>query len=168
MESEVKLLGHPIHPMLVVFPAGLFTVSVLFDVLYRVIREPGLSIAAYYMIAAGLVSGVLAAIFGAMDWIRLPYNSRAWNMGIWHAMGNFLVLGLFLLNWLRRKDNLNLVPEDATLVLSVIGLGLLLLTAWIGGELVYRLGIGVDRGANVNAPSSLTEPSPSPSNVERT
>ena len=166
MESKVKLLGHPVHPMLVVFPTGLLIASVLFDVLYKVTREPGLSIAAYYMIAAGLMSGVLAAIFGAIDWIRLPYNSRASNLGLWHAIGNLLILGLFLLNWLRRKDNLNLVPEDATLILSAVGLGLLFLTAWIGGELVYRLGVGVDRGANVDAPSSLTEPSPAPSHVE--
>lgn len=166
MESKVKLFGHPVHPMLVVFPAGLFMASVLFDILYKIVRVPGLSIAAFYMIAAGLVGGVLAAVFGAIDWIRLPYNSRASNLGIWHAIGNLLVLGLFLLNWLRRKDNLNLVPEDATLVLSLVGLGLLLLTAWVGGELVYRLGVGVDRGAHIDAPSSLTEPSPSPSNVE--
>lgn len=168
MESKVKLFGHPIHPMLVVFPVGLFTTSVLFDFLSLITREPGLTITAYYMIAVGLIGGVLAAIFGAIDWSRLPYNSRAWNLGLLHGIGNFLIMGLFLLNWLRRKDNLNFGPETATLLLSAVGLGVLLLTAWIGGELVYRLGVAVDRGANVDAPSSLIEPSRPPSNIEPT
>ncbi|MDQ2692299.1 MAG: DUF2231 domain-containing protein [Chloroflexota bacterium] len=168
MESKLKLFGHPIHPMLVVFPVGLFVMSVLFDILYLLTRNPDLAIASYYMIVAGLIGGVLAAIFGAIDWLGLPYNSRAWNMGIGHGIGNFVVLGLFLLTWLRRRDNTDFIPETATLLLSALGLGLLLVTAWMGGELIYRLGVAVDRGANVNAPNSLTERSPEPSNVEHT
>jgi uncharacterized membrane protein len=129
---------------------------VIFDILYLLTETTDLSLASYYMIAAGLIGGLLAAIFGAVDWLGLPYNSRAWNMGIWHGIGNFLVLGLFLLSWLRRRDNTDFIPENFTILLSFLGIGLLLATAWIGGELVYRLGAAVDRGAHVNAPNSLT------------
>jgi hypothetical protein len=52
-----------------------------------------------------------------------------------------------------------LIPSGLALILSFAGIALALVTAWIGGEMVYRLGVGVDQGANVNAPSSLTNQS---------
>ena len=159
MKSKITLLGHPIHPMLVVFPLGLFAASVIFDVLYISTRNFDLPTVSYYLIGAGLIGGLLAAIFGAIDWLGLPSNSRAWNLGIWHGIGNLLVVGLFLLSWLRRKDNLNFIPENSALTLSLVGIGIALVTMWLGGELVYRLGVAVDQDANVNAPNSLTKPS---------
>jgi uncharacterized membrane protein len=153
--------------MLVVFPLGLFTVAVIFDVLYLITRNPNLPVASYYMIAAGLVGGLLAAIFGAIDWSGLPYNSRAWNMGLGHGIGNMLVMGLFLLSWLRRGTTPELVPNPLALFSTFAGLGVALFTGWIGGELVYRLRVGVDRDAHLDAPSSLAEPSREPSKVER-
>ena len=167
MESRVKLFGHPIHPMLVVFPLGLFATAAIFDVLYFITRYVALTTASYYMIAAGLIGGFLAAIFGAIDWLGLAYNSRAWNLGLLHGLGNGMVLGLFLLSWLRRRTPPDVLPDTTALLLSLAGVGLALVTAWIGGELVYRLRVGVDPGANVNAPSSLTEPSPARSKVSR-
>ena len=68
-----------------------------------------------------------------------------------------MIVVLFAVSWLLRGGNANFVPGGLALILSFAGIGLALITAWIGGELVYRLGVGVDPGANVNAPSSLTE-----------
>lgn len=124
MQSKLKLFGHPIHPMLVVFPLGLFGTSVIFDILYLITRNSDLPVVSYYMIAAGLISGLLAALFGAIDWLGLPYNSRAWNMGIWHGIGNFMVLALFMLNWLRRGDPPDVLPNISTFALSFAGIGL--------------------------------------------
>ena len=167
MESKLKLFGHPIHPMLVVFPLGLFATAAIFDVLYFITRHVALTTASYYMIAAGLIGGFLAAIFGAIDWLGLPYNSRAWNLGMLHGLGNGMVLGLFLLGWLRRRTPPDLLPDTTALLLSLAGIGLALITAWIGGELVYRLRVGVDADANINAPSSLQEPTRTRSDVRR-
>ena len=158
MESRVKLFGHPIHPMLIVFPAGLFTSTVIMDILYLIFGNPVLATVAFYMMIIGVVGGLLAAVFGFIDWSGLPNDSRAKNIGLWHGLGNFVIVVLFAASWFLRRDTVNFVPSALAMILSFGGILLALVTLWIGGELVYRLGVGVDRGANVNAPSSLKEP----------
>jgi uncharacterized membrane protein len=158
MGSRIKLFGHPIHPMLIVFPAGLFTSTVIMDILYLVFRNPALTIVSFYMAIIGVVGGLMAAIFGFIDWLALPNNSRAKNIGLWHGLGNFVIVVLFAGSWLLRRGSANFVPSGFAMMLSFVGIVLALVTLWIGGELVYRLGVAVDRGANVNAPSSLKEP----------
>jgi uncharacterized membrane protein len=159
MESKIKILGHPVHPMLVMFPLGLFVTAVIFDILYLMGGNPVLPSISYYLIAAGLITGAIAAVFGFIDWLGLPYNSRAWNLGLIHGIGNIFILGLFLLSWLWRGRDL--LPNAAIITISLVAFALALVTAWLGGELVYRLGVGVDRGAHLNAPSSLTNRSSS-------
>ena len=159
MESRVKLFGHPVHPMLIVFPAGLFISAVIMDILYLIFGNPLLATVSFYMIIIGVVGGLLAAVFGFIDWAGLPNNSRARNIGLWHGLGNFVIVVLFALSWFMRRGSLDYVPSVLAMILSFAGIVLALVTLWIGGELVYRLGVAVDRGANVNAPSSLKEPS---------
>jgi uncharacterized membrane protein len=76
MESKVKLFGHPV---LVVYPLGLFSAAVSFDVLYLVAGNPVFPTVSFYMIAVGIIGGLLAAVFGFIDWLALPNNSRAKN-----------------------------------------------------------------------------------------
>ena len=168
MESRVKLFGHPVHPMLVVFPLGLLATAVIFDLLYLIFDNRLLPTASYYMIAAGVLGGLLAAIFGFIDWLALPNASRAKNIGLWHGIGNVVIVLLFTGSWLLRRDNVDFVPDSPALMLSFAGTALALVTAWIGGELVYRLGVGVDPSANVNAPNSITEGSATSNPSRRT
>ena len=168
MESRVKLFGHPVHPMLVVFPLGLLATAVIFDILYLLFGNRLLPTASYYMIAAGVLGGLLAAIFGFIDWLALPNGSRAKNIGLWHGLGNVVVTGLFAVSWLLRGNNVDFIPAGPALILSFAATALALITAWIGGELVYRLGVGVDPGANVNAPNSITETSATSTHTKRT
>jgi uncharacterized membrane protein len=167
MESRVKLFGHPVHPVLIVYPLGLLSMAVIFDILYLIFNNRLLPTASYYMIAAGVLGGLLAAIFGFIDWLALPNDSRAKNIGLWHGLGNVLIVGLFAVSWFLRRDNVDFVPDSLALILSFAGTALALVTAWIGGELVYRLGVGVDPGANVNAPNSIAEPSASATTTKR-
>jgi uncharacterized membrane protein len=167
MESKVKLVGHPVHPMLIVFPLGLLATAVIFDILYLIFGNRLLPTASYYMIAAGVLGGLLAAIFGFIDWLALPNNSRAKNIGLWHGLGNVTIVVLFIVSWFLRGNNVDFIPDSLALILSFAGTALALVTAWIGGELVYRLGVGVDPGANVNAPSSIAEPSASATTTKR-
>ncbi len=67
METRFKLLGHPVHPMLIVFPLGLFSIAVLFDVLYLVTGNRDFALVAYWAITAGIVGGLAAALFGLLD-----------------------------------------------------------------------------------------------------
>lgn len=167
MESKTKLFGHPVHPMLIVFPIGLLATAVIFDIIYLVTRNPTLATVSFYMITAGAIGGLLAAVFGFIDWLALPNSSRAKNIGLWHGLGNVVIVVLFAISWLLRGGNVNFVPDTLALILSFAGIGLALITAWIGGELVYRLGVGVDPGANVDAPSSLTEASATSTSTKR-
>jgi uncharacterized membrane protein len=168
MESKTKLFGHPVHPMLVVFPLGLFATAVVFDILYLSTANLAFPTVSFYIIAAGVIGGLLAAIFGFIDWLALPNNTRAKRIGLWHGIGNFVIVVMFALSWLLRMDNPNFVPDSLALLLTFAGVGLALITWWIGGELVYRLGVAVDPGANVNAPSSLTEGPPAAPGTRRT
>jgi uncharacterized membrane protein len=155
MESKVKLLGHPIHPMLIVFPLGLLATSLIFDIVYLITDNGTWSQVAFYDIAAGIVGGLAAAVFGLVDWLAIPGGTRAKAIGLWHGGGNVVVVALFALNWLLRRDDPR-EPGTLPLILSVVAVVLALGTSWLGGELVDRLRVGVDDGAHLDAPSSLS------------
>jgi len=156
MEARAKVMGHPIHQMLIVFPLGMFSTAVIFDVIHLINGGAMWSIVSYRMIAAGIIGGLCAALFGVIDWSKIPSGTRANRLGILHGLGNVAVVGLFVVSWwLRRPDPGN--PSVAAISFMVVGAGLSLVTGWLGGELVDRLGVGVDDGANLNAPSSLSK-----------
>jgi len=154
MESRARLLGHPIHQMLIVFPLGLLAMAVIFDIVALATSNGYWSEIAYWMIAAGIITGLLAAPFGFIDWLAIPKATRARRIGAVHGLGNVLVVLLFAGSWLLRMENPR-APETLAFVLSFAGGATALFTGWLGGELVDRLAVGVDDGANVNAPSSL-------------
>lgn len=165
MESRAKLFGHSIHQMLIVFPFGLLGMAVIFDIIHYV-RGGGWSIASYHMIAAGVITGLLAAVFGFIDWLGIPANTRAKSIGAWHGCGNVVVVLLFAVSWWLRRPNAG-NPTTLAFVLGLAGLALVLLTGWLGGELVSRLGVGVYADANVDAPSSLSSPTSTPAGARR-
>jgi uncharacterized membrane protein len=156
MESRAKLLGHPVHQMLIVFPLGLLATAVIIDVIYFVNGALLFAELSYYLIIGGLIGGVLAAPFGFIDWRAIPRNTRAKRVGALHGGGNAVVLLLFLVSALLRAS-LPAAPSVAAYVSSFGGAALALVTAWLGGELVDRLGIGVSDGAHADAPSSLRQ-----------
>lgn len=156
MESRAKVAGHPVHPMLIVFPLGLLATAVVFDVIYLVSNTARWTEMAFYMIGAGILGGVAAAIPGWIDWLAIPAGTRARRIGLVHGVGNMVVLGLFILSWLLRRDQIAAPPTEA-IVAALAGAGLSVVTGWLGGELVDRLGVGVDDGAHLDAPSSLSE-----------
>ena len=159
MESKAKLFGHPIHQMLIVFPLGVLAMSLVFDLIARFADAPKLHEAAYAMIAAGIVSGLLAAVFGLIDFLAIPNGTRAKRIGAMHGIGNVIVVALFAASWWLRRDD-PLRPETIAIALSVAAAALAGVTGWLGGELVDRLGVGVDDGAHLDAPSSLVGPVP--------
>jgi uncharacterized membrane protein len=157
METKFKLLGHPVHPMLIVFPLGLLSTAVIFDLLYLATGEESLATFAFWAIAAGVVGGLLAAVFGFWDWLGIPGGTRAKSIGLVHGAGNVGVTAIFAISWLLRVDDPSYLPDTVLpLILGVIGALIALFTAWLGGELVYRLRVAVDDDANLNASNSLS------------
>lgn len=155
MESRAKLFGHSIHQMLIVFPLGLLATAVVFDIIQLAGGATRFADVAYWMIAAGIIGGLLAAPFGTADWMKIPGGTRAKRIGATHGLGNVIVVLLFAGSWWLRSGQPTSPPAIAY-VLSFAGVALALVTAWLGGELVDRLGVGVDDGANLDAPSSLS------------
>jgi uncharacterized membrane protein len=143
-----------VHQMLIVFPVGLLATAVVFDVIHLASNRPELAAVAWWMIVAGLVGGAVAAPFGLIDWLAIPSGTRAKSIGAMHGGGNVVMLALFLASALLRGGP-DAPPPAIALVLSFAGAALATVTAWLGGELVTRLGIGVYGDAGVDAPSSL-------------
>ena len=154
MESHSKVAGHPLHPILIALPLGLLMTSLVFDARAKKRLDSTDGKIARALIGAGVVSGLVAAIPGIIDWLNVPDGSRAKSIGLVHGSGNVLALALFALSWKKRRPN-ETQPDTSAVALSVLGAAILSLTGWLGGEMVYRLGIGVDPGANPDAPNSL-------------
>ncbi|SRR6266496_4359645 len=151
----MRILGHLIHPMLIVFPLGLLATAVAFDIVALSTGRPSWYWMSFWMIAAGILGGLLAATFGLLDWIGIPSGTRAKAIGLWHGLINAVVVTLFVGSWLLRRHTPH-TPDGLALGLSFLAVILALVAGWLGGELVERLGVGVHEGANLNAPNSLS------------
>jgi uncharacterized membrane protein len=158
MESRAKALGHPVHPMLIVFPLGLFVTGVVFDLAYLINNNTVFAEVGFWDITAGLAGAVVAALFGLVDWTAIPTGTRAKRIGLWHGLANSVVSLLFLISWLYRLGQDDHRLSTPWFILEVIAIALGGVAGWLGGELVDRLGVGVDPNAGVDAPSSLHRP----------
>jgi len=141
MATPASIAGHPIHPILVTVPIGLWVFSLVSDIIFAAgLGGPVWSDVAFYTMAGGIVGALLAAVFGLVDFLSLR-DSRAKKIGATHMILNLTVVGLYAVNLYLRLGS----ARGATLpiALSVIGAVLLGISGWLGGELVYRLGVGV-------------------------
>ncbi|HEV2088429.1 MAG TPA: DUF2231 domain-containing protein [Cryptosporangiaceae bacterium] len=157
MHSRAKVAGHAVHPMLMVFPLGLLAIAVGFDLLWLFTDRAEFALVAAYVMAAGLLLSPATTLTGWVDWSAIPKGTRAKRLGFWHGMGNHLVLALFavsfLLRWVGDDDWRPSVPA---LICGFVGAAILVVTGWMGGELIERLHISVHPGGHPDAPSSLS------------
>src|SRR5512133_3897167 len=105
MRAKARLLGHPIHPMLVVFPLGLLTVAAIFDCIYITTHNGHWADLSYWMSASEIMGGLIAAVFGLIDWLGIPERTRAKYIGLIHGPSNFVVVILFIVSWFMRRPN---------------------------------------------------------------
>jgi uncharacterized membrane protein len=142
--------------MLVVFPLGLLVTATVFDLAYLINNNTVFAQVGFWDITAGLAGAVVAAVPGLVDWLAIPAGTRAKKIGRWHGIGNGVVVVLFLASWLHRLGEDNHTVTAGWFVLEVVAVALGGMTGWLGGELVDRLGVGVQPDANLDAPNSLT------------
>jgi uncharacterized membrane protein len=137
MESRLRIAGQAVHPVLVMFPLGLFTMAVLFD-MGNVFGGPDiLGSLAYWNIVAGLVGGVLVALAGAID-LALMRGTRAKRRGVLQNLMNMGVLILFAVIAMLRMQSPDRVAGAGLLVVELIALVAAFFGAWYGGEIVNR------------------------------
>ena len=142
-----KPFGHPLHPALVHFPIGFFLLSLLLDVVS--FAGPGsedLFRASLYAMAAGVGSGLLAALPGLADRSDIRLDHPARKTANIHMTLNLTAIGLFGINLFVRARQLD-QPETTpgTFLLSLLGAGILLYSGYLGGTMVYADGVGVGR-----------------------
>jgi uncharacterized membrane protein len=149
MRTPASIAGHPIHPMLVPIAIGGFILSFVFDIvrLASGTAEPWAS-AAYVTMIGGIVGALCAAVPGFIDLLSLPAGTTR-KVGITHMTINLTVVVLFIVNaWMRHAEA---AVAGTPIVMSAIGLGLLVVSGWLGGKMVYEAGVGVDTGTQAPA-----------------
>lgn len=144
MLSKASIRSHPIHPMLVAFPIGLWVTGFIFDLIGAASHDPGYFSASFYMIIAGCIGAALAAVAGVIDLFgTIPARSSGRSRGYLHGGLNSIALLLFIyVAWYRGS------PGDAANGVAIgcelAGVILIGISGWLGGTLVYRNQIGVD------------------------
>jgi uncharacterized membrane protein len=157
METNTRVAGHSLHPMLVVFPLGLLGSSLIWDIAWLASGNLMWGMIAFWTIVAGIGFGLVAAVPGLLDWLKLPRGTRAKRVGRLHMILNVGVLALFGLSVGLRYAAGYSDPRALEMLPGWLGLALSLLSGWLGGELVERMGVGVTRGAHLDAPSSFRD-----------
>ncbi len=144
MESRAAIAGHPIHPMLIPFPLALWITSFVVDVVFYFNRHPTLPVISKFLLAAGCIGAVVAAIFGIIDWLAIP-KGEVKRVADWHARLNIIALIVFAISFLLRLGRFSdWVGRRLTIpfLLSLVGVILIGISGWLGGELTFRYRVG--------------------------
>ncbi|HZQ74690.1 MAG TPA: DUF2231 domain-containing protein [Burkholderiales bacterium] len=142
MRTPARIAKHPIHPMIVPIPIGLWLFSLACDLVHRFGgSSPNWEIVAYYAMVGGIVGALIAAIPGLVDVFSLPDSVKP--IGFSHMGLNLAIVVLYLVNAWMRRDGVT----DGLIWLSVISVLLLGVSGWLGGEMVYARGVAVEPGA---------------------
>ena len=153
-KSTAAIAGHPLHPMLIPFPVAFLVGTFASDLAFWGTRNPFWAQASLCLLGAGIVMALLAALAGFTDFFgesRIRNLNDAW----YHMLGNLtavvIAIGNFLLRYTQGADAA-ILPWG--LVLSLVVVGILLFTGWMGWEMVYRHRVGIaDRGARAEVVS---------------
>ena len=143
MSNKLELLYRWVQTMWKVLPLALFATAVVFDVIGLVSTNRAWPTMSFYLLAAGIIGGVFAAIFGLFDYLTIDPAVRTRTIGLLHGGANLLVVLLFAASWDLRLD-VPSQPSVVALLLSWIGIMLSLFSGWLGVELVESTEIGFD------------------------
>jgi uncharacterized membrane protein len=140
--STVAIAGHPLHPLLVTFPIAFLTAVLATDLAYWFTGDAFWARASVWLIGAGIVTGIIAALTGMMDFLKID-RVRQHSAGWFHMVGNVAVLALSLINLGLRWGNSTGAILPTGIIISLIVATLLGLTGWYGAELIYRHKVAV-------------------------
>ena len=141
MSSPASFKGHPLHPVIIPLPIGLWIFSLVSDLIFKFGYGGAVwNDVAFYTLGGGILGALIAALPGLVDLTSLT-NPKTKSIAIWHMFINLLAVAVYCVNfWLR----MHRAPGDnLPIVLSVIGVVLITISGWLGGELVYVRGVAV-------------------------
>ncbi len=138
-------LKHPLHPLLVHIPVGLWILSLVFDIASFNARDGNIFVqASYYTMLVGVIGALLAALAGFADFLDIPGGTRAKTIGWTHMLLNLIIVLLYVLNLWIRYGQLGLdVVAGLPFALSLIAIIMLVVSGYLGGVLIYQHGVGV-------------------------
>ncbi|HYJ85033.1 MAG TPA: DUF2231 domain-containing protein [Pyrinomonadaceae bacterium] len=147
MASPASIGGHPIHPMLIPFPIALWVFSLVADVIYLWRGNPvWWDYIAFYALLGGIIGAAVAALPGLIDWLSIK-DPQVVKIANWHARLNVIALLIFAASfYLRTSGGSELVSGSHTIPfgLSVLGVILITISGWLGGEMVFKHGVAVE------------------------
>ena len=138
MSTRASIAGHPIHPMLVTVPIGLWIFSLVCDFGFVITGDSNWAVTAYYTLGGGIIGALLAAVPGLIDLVGL-HDPRANRVGIYHMVLNLAIVAVQAVNfWLRTTDDvLGALPRG----ISIVAVLALVASGWLGGHLVHVFGV---------------------------
>lgn len=139
-------LGHPLHPVLTDLTIGAWTLGAVFDAVGTASGDRRLERPADLLTFIGTASAIPTALAGLTDYSTIPKTSS--KTGTVHGLLNGAALGLYALSLRDRRRG----RRGRGLGLSALALGANMLSAWLGGHLVYRERVGVDHGERFDGP----------------
>ena len=145
-------LGHPLHPVITDIPLGAWTLAVLFDIIYLFNRTTTWTTAADLSIIIGVVAALAAAVTGYTDWNETIDRER--RVGVAHGLINTLVLIIYVASLIVRGAGGN---RGLGIVLALVGYALVISAAYLGGEMVFSIGTGVNHHAWQAVPEKFTK-----------
>lgn len=147
MASPASIGGHPVHPMIIPFPIALWVFSLVADIIYLWRGNPvWRDWVAFYALLAGIIGAALAAVPGLIDWLSLT-DKTVVKIANWHARLNVIALLVFAGSfYLRTTSGSALIESSYTvaIALSVLGVVLITISGWLGGEMVFKHGVAVE------------------------
>ena len=149
MRRSAHIDRHAVHPVLVIFPLGLFALSLAFDAVALITDQGAFGSVAAADIAGGIALGFIAAIFGALDLRELPQGSRAARIGLAHATMALTMLALFGASLATRVASPSRLPSELAVGLSLAGIALSAMVGALGGALVDRIGVRAPHAVGV-------------------
>lgn len=154
MRARAHIYSHPIHPMLVVFPIGLWVFSFVCDLIaLRSVNPVFWTDMAFYTMAGGVIGALAAAVPGFMDY-QSVHDRQPKRIATTHMTLNLIIVVAYVFNLGLRMSR----PESGNttgLLISAVALVLLAISGWLGGSLVYEHGLGVN--ARTHAKTDRTD-----------
>lgn len=141
MRTPARIAGHPIHPMLVTIPIGLWVFSLVCDFISMGSSHPETwSTSAFYAMVGGIIGALCAAVPGLIDLLSLQ-DKAIKRTALTHMTLNLIIVVLYLVNaWMRGHGA---APAGTPLVLSIVAICMLLVSGWLGGKMVFEAGVAV-------------------------
>jgi uncharacterized membrane protein len=146
--------------MIIPFPIALWVFSLVADLIYLWRGNPvWRDWIAFYTLLAGIIGGVVAAVPGLIDWLSITDKAIV-KMANWHARLNVIALLVFAAGfYLRTTSGSSLVSGSYTIpiALSVLGVVLITISGWLGGEMVFKHGVAVSSGSGATSEKTAEE-----------